>query len=37
VAHSGQIEALGINGRGDKIATASEKGTLIRIWDTITG
>jgi len=34
--HQGNVVALAINSDGKKLATASEKGTLIRVWDTET-
>ncbi|XP_025424743.1 WD repeat domain phosphoinositide-interacting protein 4-like isoform X2 [Sipha flava] len=34
-AHNGEITCLAINQEGTLIASASDKGTLIRIWDTI--
>jgi len=33
-AHQGEISCLAINTLGTLIASASSKGTLIRIWDT---
>ena len=36
-AHSNGLSALALNANGDRLATASERGTLIRIWDTKTG
>jgi len=33
-AHQGEISCLAINRLGTLIASASSKGTLIRIWDT---
>ena len=35
-AHSNALSALALNSNGQQLATASERGTLIRIWDTIT-
>lgn len=32
MCHQGSIAAMAMNRRGDLLATASEKGTLIRIW-----
>jgi len=31
-AHESPLRALGLNDRGDMVATASEQGTLIRLW-----
>ncbi|RUS25496.1 hypothetical protein BC938DRAFT_472068 [Jimgerdemannia flammicorona] len=36
-AHTGKLSALVINNDGSKCASASEKGTLIRVFDTSTG
>ena len=30
--HQGSIAAMALNKKGDLLATASEKGTLIRLW-----
>jgi len=32
MCHQGSIAAMAMNRKGDLLATASEKGTLIRIW-----
>lgn len=34
-AHQGEITCLAVNQQGTLVASASSKGTLIRIWDTI--
>jgi len=36
-AHEHTIEALALNSDGSRLATASTYGTIIRVWDTITG
>jgi WD40 repeat protein len=36
-AHSSSIVCLAIDNEGVCIATASDKGTLIRVWDTTSG
>ena len=30
--HQGSIAAMALNKKGDLLATASEKGTLVRLW-----
>jgi WD40 repeat protein len=35
-AHQGEIAIVRLNSSGSKLATASDKGTLIRVWDTST-
>ncbi|KAL7306875.1 hypothetical protein TKK_0001035 [Trichogramma kaykai] len=34
-AHQGTLACLAVNDNGTKVATASEQGTLIRVWDSI--
>lgn len=34
-AHQGTIAAIALSNNGSKLATASIKGTLIRVWDTV--
>ncbi|KAI9248081.1 WD40-repeat-containing domain protein [Sporodiniella umbellata] len=36
-AHSGHLSALTLSGDGTRCATSSDKGTLIRVFDTLTG
>ena len=36
-AHTNGLSALALNTDGSRLATASERGTLIRVWDTMTG
>ena len=36
-AHSSELMALAVNNAGTKVCTASEKGTLIRVFDAATG
>lgn len=35
-AHKSEIACLALNQQGTRIATASNKGTLIRVWDSTT-
>lgn len=32
-AHQGELACLAVNPQGSMVATASNKGTLIRVWD----
>jgi WD repeat-containing protein 45 len=36
-AHTGALAALALSRDGKRLATASDKGTLVRVWDTGTG
>jgi hypothetical protein len=36
-AHDAELAQFSLNVDGSRIASASEKGTLIRIWDCFTG
>jgi WD40 repeat protein len=36
-AHESEVAALALTNRGDRLATASNKGTLIRVFDTHNG
>jgi hypothetical protein len=36
-AHAGALAALALSRDGRRLATASDKGTLVRVWDTATG
>lgn len=34
-SHQGEVACLALNAQGTLVATASEKGTLVRVWDTL--
>lgn len=36
-AHNSAVGVMALNSDGSKLATASENGTVIRVWDTVTG
>ena len=36
-AHESELSALALSNNGTKLATSSSKGTIIRLWDTLTG
>ena len=36
-AHDAELSAISLSADGQRLATASEKGTIIRVWDTLSG
>ncbi len=36
-AHVSELAAIALSADGDQLATASGKGTIVRVWDTVTG